>query len=191
MDRSHGTLGGLGGCRSSALCVHRASPHLCSVGWREGECDMEGTGCVRSRGASPAMFCVLQRSGTARLDGFWGPCHAEDPGFACAFHVSLAPAFCPFPGIPDPRAPLHGWTTPCPWERALHSGCGPGGLGPVDPWVPGCHLLPAYALSSSCGRREGKRVGGRPRTSLELALVAVLGLESCYDYKWICCALSC
>lgn len=98
---------------------------------------------MRSRGASPAMFCVLQRSGTARLDGFWGPCHAEDPGFACAFHVPLAPAFCPFPGIRDPRVPLHGWTTPCPWERALHSGCGPGGLGPVDPWVPGSHLLPA------------------------------------------------
>lgn len=84
------------------------------------------------------IFCVLQR-----LDGLWGPCHAENQGSPVPFTCSSYRPFICFlaspipnpqplrPSTAEPKLPPFQ-TIPCPWERAPLRGCGPPGLRHVD-----------------------------------------------------------
>lgn len=105
------------------------------------EHDVEGSACARH------TLCVLQWPRTARLDGLWGPATQR----SCTFQMLSIRAFCLFPGIPKPRAPLGqsqapspSGPSPCPQERALHRRCGPTDLMLFDQRVLGTHLFPIH-----------------------------------------------
>lgn len=77
---------------------------------------MEGSGRARH------TLCVLQWPRTARLDGLWGPA----PQISCTFQALSIRAFCMFPGIPKPHAPLgQNQGSFNLWTNALSPGEGP------------------------------------------------------------------